>query len=195
MKAIALILLVASTAYSQTKSAKLSISGSVKVYFGQVLAKPDEATVELLPIHKITSTDSLGNYQFNGLDSGNYSVQVTEYHFIPQAFKIKLTSQPVTNFDLTINANCSVDAETARSDIERNEPRLLLIGGIAPVAYLYGTKPEKKYGFRYHDFGCTPPAEECVVQYNAVIFQYLDRKFGEKWRKEVRQDVIGFNQK
>ena len=59
------------------------------------------------------------------------------------------------------------------------------------IAIEYQDKFEKKYNIEYYDFGCTPPNEECVIQYNKTIFANLDKKYGRKWRKEVRKDVIG----
>ena len=85
--------------------------------------------------------------------------------------------------------------EGAYNDIEKGTPQLLLFNGInaqmsvSPEALEEELKSEKKYGFRYYEFGCLPIDYEYMEAYSRVIFKYLDKKFGKIWRKEVRGDV------
>jgi len=73
--------------------------------------------------------------------------------------------------------------------------KLLLIGGEAPIIYSSQRKFERKYKVRYYDFGCLAPYKQCVISYNETIFDYLNKKYGVKWRIEIRNDVIGFSEK
>jgi hypothetical protein len=82
--------------------------------------------------------------------------------------------------------------KTAQDDVAAGRPKLLLTGGIAPLVYSNQVKFEKKYKVEYFDFNCTSDLNECILSYNKVIFDFLDKKYGTKWRKEVRKDVIGF---
>ena len=66
-----------------------------------------------------------------------------------------------------------------------------MAGGIAPVVYIHQNKFEKEFNIVYHEFGCVAPNHDCILKYNQVIFKYLDTKYGKRWRKEVRKDVIG----
>ncbi|KGO85210.1 FEKKY domain-containing protein [Flavobacterium suncheonense] len=177
--------------YSQDKSNGLSISGNLKVLFGLELTTPKNALIELTPSRKVVDIDSVGNYKFENLKSGIYKIQVIDFNIKPKEFSVELKDESITNFNLLINADCEVNKEIAEIDIQNKKPRLLLIGSIAPIFYSNQGKFEKKYEIKYYDFGCTPPSEECVIQYNKTVFDYLDKKYGRKWRKEVRKDVIG----
>ena len=46
---------------------------------------------------------------------------------------------------------------------------------------------------KYQDFGCDTEIYECISEYNEYIFNILDIKFGEKMRKMIRKDIVGFN--
>jgi hypothetical protein len=85
-----------------------------------------------------------------------------------------------------------VSTNQARQDIEQGKAKLLLVGGIASIHYEGQEVFEKKYKVSYYDYGCTPPDEKYVKEYNKAIFAYLDKQYGRKWRKQVRKDVIGY---
>ncbi len=48
---------------------------------------------------------------------------------------------------------------------------------------------QKKYGVTYHSFGDETIMYDCMWQYNTEIAEFLDKKYGEIWRIEVRWDV------
>ncbi len=192
MRKITFILfLFINSIYSQNKSNGLIISGNLKVLFGLELITPKNALIKLTPNLQITDIDSLGNYKFENLKSGVYKIQVVDFNIKPKEFNVELKNESITNFHLIISADCEVNKEIAETDIKKKKPRLLLIGSIAPMIYKNQGEFEKKYNIEYYDFGCTPPSEECVIQYNKTVFEYLDKKYGQNWRKEVRKDVIG----
>lgn len=186
-----IILLINVTLFGQTKTDEFSVSGNLQVFFGNDLLIPEIASVVLLPNNRITEIDSIGNYKFENLKNGIYKIMVIDYNPEPKQFEFEINSASVPDFNLIVNANCEVDKEIAKRDIQNDKPRLLLISGIAPWISQEDGKFAKKYGIQFQDFGDTPPAEECVKQYNKTIFEFLDNKFGRNWRKEVRDDVIG----
>lgn len=96
--------------------------------------------------------------------------------------------------ELIIIADCWVNKELAISDIANNEIKLLLVGGIASVFVLGQESAEESFNFRYDDFGCVAPPDECIKEYNFMMFKYLDNMYGKSWRKIVRKDVIGLNE-
>ena len=65
---------------------------------------------------------------------------------------------------------------------------IILFGGIAPIALSEGDiEFEKKYDVEYLILGDSEhEPEECIHQYNKIVFDYLDHKFGKNWRNEVR---------
>jgi hypothetical protein len=192
MRKIAFILfLFINSIYGQDKSNNLSISGNLKVLLGLDLIKPKNAIIELSPNLLITDIDSLGNYKFENLKSGIYKIKVLNFNIQPQEITVELKDKSITDFNLVFTSDCEVNKEIAEIDIEKKKPRLLLIGSIAPITYKNQGVFEKKYNIKYYDFGCTSPSEECAIQYNKTIFDYLDKIYGRKWRKEVRKDVIG----
>jgi len=82
----------------------------------------------------------------------------------------------------------------ALKDIENGTPFLLLAGGIASTFHTPDLSFEDKYGVYFYDYGCVSAGYEFMTAYNEIIFELLETKYGKKWMKEIRKDVIGFKQ-
>ncbi len=54
-------------------------------------------------------------------------------------------------------------------------------------------KFEKKYNVTYYGYGdgCTGIIQECIDNYNSKTANFLDSKFGKKWRRKVNKFVSG----
>ena len=167
------------------------MSGFVRVLVGGRVETPFEVSVEIKQLHRLEISDSSGNFSFKNLKPGNYRLSTRGLGYVSYDTLITLIDKSIVNLSLLIKANCNVDRIVAEKDIKRKRPRLLLVGSIAPVYYPKQDEFEKKYHIQYYDFGDSPTAEECIIQYNRMIFEYLDSKFGKTWRQEVRRDVIG----
>lgn len=93
-----------------------------------------------------------------------------------------------TNLD---TLNCGFfHKETAIYDVKNKKIQLLLKSGIAPKMYDNQDAFCKKYSVKYIELGCMGDSKACLRQYNRVMANYLDKKFGKKWRKDVREDVL-----
>lgn len=57
---------------------------------------------------------------------------------------------------------------------------------INPIDTLF----EHIYNLKYISRGCTRSSNDNETEYNQTIFNYLDKKYGKAWRREVRQDII-----
>lgn len=146
------------------------------------------------------------NYSFTD-SAGNFRVPINilgEHHLIIQGFGFRqkdslITVSPEPSKKLKINLipldifnpdSCSYNQKSAEADILNGTPKLLKVMGDAPVTSSFKQKFELKYNVEYIVFGCLPPLEECVKTYNKTIFNYLDKKYGRKWRKEVDPVII-----
>lgn len=86
-------------------------------------------------------------------------------------------------------------ADIARDKIEKGDACLLLQGSIAPVVYIGQDKFKKKYGVDYYDFGCMAYCSEYQMKvYNIAIMDWLYSRYGDKWLKDIREDVPGLNE-
>lgn len=90
------------------------------------------------------------------------------------------------------DAGGNVATKLATQDIKNGIPFLLLQSGISPTVYTTDKKFENKYKVFYYESGCTGPTEKFVFEYNRTIFKHLTDTYGDKWKKEIRKDVIGF---
>lgn len=92
------------------------------------------------------------------------------------------------------NLDSAVSSITAVRDVESNRMKLFGIGGISPVAYSSRDSIfEFRYKVKYVLFGCVTPYEnDSIKAYNKEIGKYLDKRYGEAWRKELHPDVIAF---
>lgn len=194
MKIIQIVLLgisffLSSLTYCQ-KTDLYSIRGQVKLLVDFETTIPINAFVMIESAKKYSIADSLGVFSLDSLKAGEYRliVQGFGYNKIDTLISISDANE---NLNLLLYADCEINKNLAQKDINTNNPRLLIIGGIVPTFYPDQHLFERKYGIKYDDFGDVPPPKECVEQYNREIFDYLDKNYGKSWRREVRKDVVG----
>ena len=172
-----------------------SIKGNVRILIGlEMLAPLEPAYIQVSPNSSATLTDSLGEFEIDSLVAGIYDIKLDMLGY-PTLDTTLVITEDVEDFLLLVFSECSINGDIAQRDISEHKPRLLIIGGIAPVWYESDPEFQEKYGVTYFDFGCISPGSECASQYNNVIFKYLDQKYGKSWRKEVRKDVVGFKKR
>lgn len=194
MKKLTILLLIVLTpfvALAQGQAGSHSISGKVNLLIGLDMLPAQEALVTVKNTGQVATTDSLGNFKLENIKQGRHQLQVIGASFPVIDTTVTITDMPITGLALLALADCGINQDRAHRDIKNKKPRLLLVGGIAPVVYIHQEKFEKKYDVEYHDFGCVALNKKCIEKYNQVVFKYLDSKYGRKWRKEVRKDVIG----
>ncbi|TXE15676.1 hypothetical protein ES731_15110 [Psychroflexus gondwanensis] len=114
------------------------------------------------------------------------------YSFSQESDSDREKFRNIGNLIFSEDADCNKAVEFAESDIKNEEPILLLAGGIAPVSILTDVDFEIKFKVSFYDYGCIQPSEICMEKYNWKIFDYLTEKYGRKWQKEIRNDVVGF---
>ena len=136
-------------------------------------------------------TDSLGYFKVITENKGDVHLfEVSAVGYLKTVFKIDLRDKPLNN-TFVLKAECSINGKKAIEDLKAGNAKLYLIGGIVPVANSDSdNKFEEKYGIKYFDFGCEPSIHECIMEYNQIVAKYLDQKYGVKWRKKSRTDII-----
>jgi hypothetical protein len=141
--------------------------------------------------------DSLGRFTLYNLTSGQHKISFSALGYPSKDTIISITSSDIDHIRWNINTDCwQYSREKASKDIQANKPSVLLQGGIAPIVYTTDKVFERKYNVVFYDFGCVAAdSQECLLAYNKTIFEYLDRTFGKKWRKEIRKDAIGLKNK
>jgi len=137
--------------------------------------------------------DSLGNFAIYNLSRGQHKLSFSAFGYDNKDTTVSISDKDITNFTWTIYTDCwKFNREKALKDIQSKKPTILLQGGIAPVVYTTDKAFERKYKITFNDFGCVAgDRQECLIAYNKTIFDYLDRTYGKKWRKEIRKDAIG----
>ena len=177
-----LLLLVYGNSFCQ-EDKKFAITGRV---LSGINHKPiKQASVFIRSTSAGAATDSLGYFMIPEVVKGRYTLEVSWLGYIDLDTVVVVDSVLMTPLEIVLDAACPVNRQVALADIGKGEPRLLLVGGIAPVVVLDQHQFEKKYKVYYYDFGCTPPAYECIEEYNKTIFEHLDKKYGQDWRKKV----------
>jgi carboxypeptidase family protein len=136
---------------------------------------------------QIQSTDTAGRFLFSSVPVGGYLLTVRALSYHPFRDSIRVGGDTLT-FTVVVPAHCEFDSVVAVRDIARRHVRVLLHGGIAPLAYgAIDRRVERMYGFRYIEFGdMVSQPFECDQQYHRVVFRYFDQKFGSRWRDSVR---------
>ena len=81
--------------------------------------------------------------------------------------------------------------EKALLEIKNKSPKIVIVGGIIRAARPGDDKFAKKFKIQFIDTGCVMENTDCIAAYNKATFEYLDKKYGKKWRKYSRKDLIG----
>nr|WP_294858513.1 hypothetical protein [uncultured Fluviicola sp.] len=88
------------------------------------------------------------------------------------------------------------DAKSASKDIKSGKPLILFSAENGKVPQ-FDSKKDSEFQAKYQVKFISPSGFRIVGSdeekaYNRVIFEYLDKKFGNAWRMELREDAIGF---
>lgn len=138
-------------------------------------------------------TDSLGNYCFNDVQSGEYVLELR--YFLDNRRYPVYVGEDDLSLDLFIDLNGSDLAEQAKRDIELGEAVIFAEGGEPPIIYGVEKTFEEKFGIQYIVPGCVRgPDSKYWPDYNMVIFNYLTERFGNKWKAFLRKDTVGYKQ-
>jgi hypothetical protein len=176
--------------FSQNNSIKGKVVSSIS------LKKPN---VEIYIIEKGTTNgtlaDSLGFFTLIPLkEKNNYSLEISvgSYDKLEYEYESEWTNWKKPK-SIVVSGKCEINREKAKLDWKNGVAKLYLFGGIVPIGYSKkDDKFERKYKVKYQDFGCDTEIYECISEYNEYIFNILDIKFGEKMRKMIRKDIVGF---
>jgi hypothetical protein len=179
--------------FAQIDSSDLFVAGQIRVMYKNHKVIPSPCKIEIGPLQKFEKSDSLGNFKFDKLKRGNYYLSIYGQPRLIRITNILLDSLSRNDIEIVIEAeNDWASREIAEIDIELNEIKLLIVGGIAPIFYSSQYEFEKKYQIKYYDYGDLIRVPfELMEEYNKRVFEYLDFKYGQKWRLEVRKDVLG----
>jgi hypothetical protein len=167
-----------------------SISGQVKIASENGESKPTSACLRIESIKKETCTKERGTFRIDSVKYGDYRLEVVGFGCNPFDTIITVSGE-INKMEVILFAKCEINRNTAINDIKLHKPRLLIIGGIAPTYIQNRELFENKYRIKYDDLGDIPPPRECIEQYNYQVFEYLDKKFGQAWKDEVNENVVG----
>jgi hypothetical protein len=96
-------------------------------------------------------------------------------------------------FCLTIQAQEKKQNETIKIEINSNTKTIYVLGGIVSAITKEDLAFAKKYNVYFHDFGCIAPTNfEVYEAKNKLVFEYLNKTYGNQWQKEIKPSVLGF---
>ena len=141
--------------------------------------------------------DSSGSFTIYNLSPGQHKLSFSAFGYDNMDTLVSISDKDIINFTWVIYTYCwKYNRDKALMDIKAKKPTILLQGGIAPIVYTTDKSFENRYKISFNDFGCVAgDRQECLIAYNKTIFDYLDKTFGKKWRKEIRKDAIGLRDK
>lgn len=197
MKLLPVVLLISISVFGQNH---FHITGQVDLREGDAFS-PNRLGL----LTKIQSNDSIktrtfliednGAFKIDSLSAGRYRLAFRvhdEYGYVDTVLRIETNNLE----DLRIipeKRPCNYDASV---DIKNHDVSVLVanVNGLR-VNSDSDKRFEKKYRIRY--LILSPPFVNltCLTRYNQNVFNHLDEKFGEKWRKRVRTDAIGFKER
>ena len=148
--------------------------------------------------NQTVKADENGKFIIRNLKrNGNYTLIINAYNYLETKFQVKINDRVVKKY-FDLKGNCELNKKSAIRDWNNGTPKLLLkpygiVGNSTNRSF--DNDFELKYNIEYVSFGCMPPKEKCIKEYNIQIFKLLDKKYGKKWRMEARYDVAYLDKK
>ena len=178
-----------------------SISGQV---ICAISLRPHTYPIRVRINNRTKMVNSKGAFKIKNLESGNHNIKIESSNETLDSFYVMYDStvliQKTSLKKLKIMVPCShcvclgIDREGALTDIRKAYPKLLFVSGINGPDF---SRPQfrlflNKYGVYVdmYDFGCLPVEVECIDAYTTLVFAYLDKRFGKKWRKYAPKGTI-----
>ncbi len=150
------------------------------------------AFIELRPTasgrRRLAVADSIGGFAFDSLVPGSYRLQIRRIGYPVSTTQLSVVAGESFAKVFVLSGTCTNDSASALQDIALGHPKILLHGGLAPVALSDSERAAAgRYHIEYVELGdmITNP-DECDDQYNRVVLRYLDRAFGTAWRQWAR---------
>lgn len=177
--------------YSQTDTIKGKIISSVSKF------SPHET---VFIFEKGTSNGTIANSNgiftlipLQQLKTYNLEIKAEGYPTLDYQYQSSWCSRERPK-SIVINAKCTINRKKAKQDFKSQTMKLYLGGGIAPVTLSPKDKNfEKEFKITYVQLGCESTIYECTAEYNHFIIRILTIKYGEKWQKTKRNDIVGLN--
>ena len=178
-----------------------SISGQV---ISAISLRPHTYPLRVRIGNKTKLVNSKGAFKIKTLESGNHNIKIESLNETLDSsyvmYDTTVLIQKTSLKELKIIVPCShcvclgIDIEGALTDIRKAYPKLLFISGINGPDF---SRPQfrpflNKYGVyvELYDFGCLPVEVECIDAYTTLVFAYLDKRFGKKWRKYAPEGTL-----
>lgn len=123
------------------------------------------------------------------LGKSDKTILITDFNDLTIALKDSgITLETVLPYESNLRKKV---VTTTIENIQIN--KIYLLGGWASVITQKEIDFTKKYGIPFHDFGCTHPENiEEYEELNCKTFNYLNKKYGKKWQKEINPNTLGF---
>lgn len=160
---------------------------------GEIYLKTEKAPRNLPGETLLTKTDTAGRFKFWLSDTSN--VHIVFKSFPDGSASQRLFYEDSVNRIFIDSLNCkgklNSNEEKAQNDIATGNVRLLCFPGYATNHLSKADSAfERKYNVRYKTMADEPEDKDCVWLYNKTVSAYLDIKYGEGWREQVRTDVL-----
>ena len=187
-----ILTLISFTSFAQEKAITEDISISGKIISG-VNQKPLNNGYIIIDMTGSVS-DKNGLFQFIYKKTKNDSLKKIRLHGL--GYKefdtiLNLTSKTKFNLNVVLEPSFDLNKEKAISDIKSGNIKIILSSGEAPIIYKADKRFGRKYNVSFSEYGCEGVANESLYDYNTTVFEYLDKKYGTKWRNQTREDVVG----
>jgi hypothetical protein len=189
---LSFLLIISSVANAQTLPAGfLKISGRVV----------STVTGDPIPFCSITDqnnrgtvSDSLGYFQLSDLHTGVNKIYFQTLDRGSSDTIVAMGDKDLVGMDWPVHSNCTeLTKRYSNSDVFGGKQILFLQSGDPPIIYSSQKRFSKKYKVLFYEFGdLIQYPYDCLVICNRGVFEQLDKKYGKKWRNDLRPNVPGY---
>lgn len=133
-----------------------------------------------------------GEFSILGRHPGKYKLSFSSIGYKKKDTIITIEGKNISGLVLSVSVDCKrFNNKKAIKDLDRKKAILFVNSRESARDLAADQLFQTKYGIQLKYGGFEVSTEDCMVIYNRVVIEHLDKEYGKKWRDDLQESIFG----